>query len=232
VAVEANPLLVEKSRQRFAAEIKNKKLVILNVGIASKKSRSTFWVNEDNDEWSSFIKEVGCRSGTKCHRIEVRTIPFREIIKKYGKPYFIKIDIEGNDMFCLKDLTQDTAPRYISIEAHRLEYLAILYNLGYRKFKCVDQSNHNFSDKVNNESLSFPSYLKLQRWFRRKYSKPKSRFENWVFPPGSSGPFGEETPGEWEDLEPLAYNWLHYRFQKRTRGTLNMRGWYDFHAKK
>jgi hypothetical protein len=41
---------------------------------------------------------------------------------------------------CLKDLT--AAPQYVSVEAHRLEYLALLWTKGYRRFKIVNQNAH------------------------------------------------------------------------------------------
>lgn len=49
---------------------------------------------------------------------------------------------------------------------------------------------------------------------------------------GQSGPFGEETVGPWCAVEDVAADWLHFDRQERDRGTLNMRGWYDFHAKR
>jgi hypothetical protein len=49
---------------------------------------------------------------------------------------------------------------------------------------------------------------------------------------GLCGPFGEETPGEWQTLEDVAYNWIHLNKGYSKRGTLNRRSWHDFHAKR
>lgn len=53
----------------------------------------------------------------------------------------------------------------------------------------------------------------------------------WIFPTGSSGPFGEDTPGGWQSLDELLYNWLHRRFRRFDRGTLRAEPWYDIHAR-
>src|SRR5262249_46095831 len=58
----------------------------------------------------------------------------------FGTPFYLKIDIEGNDRFCLRDLP--ATPEYVSVEAHHLEYLAALYGKGYRQFKLVNQAGH------------------------------------------------------------------------------------------
>ncbi|NHC46815.1 hypothetical protein [Motilibacter aurantiacus] len=51
------------------------------------------------------------------------------------------------------------------------------------------------------------------------------------FPEGSSGPFGEETPGPWLGLEDAAYDRLHFRRGHADRGTLSPEGWFDVHAR-
>lgn len=54
---------------------------------------------------------------------------------------------------------------------------------------------------------------------------------NWAFPIGSSGPFGEKSFGEWQTLDQVAYEFLHYTNHRVHRGRLNHSGWFDFHAK-
>ena len=223
VAVEANPVLVELARTRFASQIAEGSVQLLNVGISDVATRTAFWVNEQNDEWSSFSREIGCRDGTPCRAIDVECMPIGPIIERFGVPHYMKIDIEGHDLHCLQGLTQSTAPRYLSVEAHRLEYLLRLYDLGYRSFKCIDQSDHNWPGR--------PTRIRVVDALRRRTSRRIRRV--WqsrpMFPHGSSGPFGEETRGPWEDLETVAYKWLR---RQRGKGPLNPHGWYDFHARK
>src|SRR6187401_2542767 len=44
VAVDANPLMVEKAKVRFAKEIAVKRLILLNVGISSEMGTETFCI--------------------------------------------------------------------------------------------------------------------------------------------------------------------------------------------
>ena len=102
VAVEANPQLARQSMDRLAAEVREGRLTILNVGISDAEGTATFWVNELNSEQSSFIQEVGCRDGSPCHSIEVPTTRLRPILTEFGVPFYMKIDIERHDYLCLE----------------------------------------------------------------------------------------------------------------------------------
>jgi FkbM family methyltransferase len=234
VAIEANPMLAELGAKRFGLELAAGRLEILNVGVGAGDGVADFWVNDQNDEYSSFVKEVGCRNGSPCHSVQVRCLPFERILEQHGVPYYLKVDIERGDVHCLRALERPDLPRYVSVEAHSLEYLCILSQLGYNRFKCIDQLSHNHpGDRPDNESLRgrlSSAWLHLWREFVRRGLGRKPMVNGHHFPMGSSGPFGEETAGKWQTLEEVAYSWLHYEMGQKKRGDLNMRGWFDFHA--
>jgi FkbM family methyltransferase len=234
IAIEANPVLVDRARARFSSAEKDGRLTILGVGIGAREGVFDFWVNEENDEYSSFVKDMGCRNGSPCHPVKVRCVPFKDVLAKCGVPYYLKIDIERGDIHCLRALKRDDLPRFVSVEAHTLEYLCILSELGYNGFKCIDQMSHNYYRfRPDNESLRgrlTSAWLHYWRELERRVLRRKPTVHEYHFPMGSSGPFGEETPGAWEPLEAVAYNWLHFKLGKKKRGTLNPRGWFDFHA--
>ncbi len=265
VAIEANPILVEQAQVRFASDIADGQLTLLGVGVGAEDGIVPFWINDERSEWSSFVKEFACQNGTSCHQIDVQCVRFRDVLEEHGVPYYLKVDVEGSDLYCLRDLSPNDLPQYISVEAHHLEYLCVLHELGYNAFKCLNQIAHNdqYHQRRENERV-LRNALTAIRWraadslaacldsmgfvksllrrtgilsLGRKLVVPRpvpveAEAEQWIFPPGSSGPFGEDTYGEWESLEEVAYNWLHYRTGHKTRGTLNMDGWYDFHAKR
>ena len=55
--------------------------------------------------------------GSEWTKITVPKIPFSWLIAQFGVPYFLKIDIEGADMLCLKALMRSQGrPNFISIE--------------------------------------------------------------------------------------------------------------------
>ena len=188
VAVEANPTLVAAGQERFADAIKSGRLTLLGVGISRQPGEQDFYVNDGNSEWSSFLPSFGQR-GSHFTTIRVPTMTFASLIAAHGVPFYAKIDVEGADWDCLNDLPAGP-PRYVSVEAHRLEYLAVLYAKGYRRFKIVNQTGH----------AGFPS--------------------------GSSGPISD-TIVDWENLETVAYDWLHMELKRPERSSL-ADGWYDF----
>jgi FkbM family methyltransferase len=177
VAVEANPYLANQLSQRFASD----PVVVVNAGIGSRGGTATFWVNEANDEHSSFDREVGCRDGTPCHPVEIECVTFRSLLESHGVPFYLKIDIEGADGLCLNSLSPDDLPAYVSIEAHTADYVDRLSDLGYRDFKLVDQTRH--SPRV------------LQRLGLAR------------FPVGTSGRFGESTRGRWQSADRVVQAW-------------------------
>jgi FkbM family methyltransferase len=201
LAIEASPILVAQAQRRFAQAIQSGQLTLLHVGIAERARVAPFWINTQFDEWSSFDRAVASRDNTSCDAVDVRCVPFDDVLREHGTPYYLKIDIERSDIWCLRGLQKGNLPQYISIEAHSLEYLSLLYELGYRSFKIVNQA-----------------YV----W---KMPTPTG----WRFHPGSSGPFGPDTPGEWAPLEVVAYDWLHGQLGYPQRSSLRD-GWYDFHA--
>lgn len=139
LAVEANPELVEAGRKRFADAIAAGKLRLLGVGIGAAAGSAEFYVNRTEDKWSSFVPELGQRGGS-FSTVAVPITTLSALFADYGTPFYVKIDVEGYEWICLKDLT--ARPQYVSVEAHHLEYLALLYTKGYRQFKVVNQNAH------------------------------------------------------------------------------------------
>lgn len=228
VAIEANPILVERGRARFQKEIAAGQILIECVGIVDQPGKIPFWINDERDVFSSFDRARAGRNGMKCHPIEIECVTFDKLLTKYGVPYYLKLDAEGAEPYCLKCLQPTSLPEYVSVEAEDFEYLVLLWHLGYRQFKIVDQMRHNsrFPDFGNDNMFSRAA--KRACWYADRF---KNRFSRVPFARGCSGPFGEETPGTWQTFEEVAYNWLALHFGHHKRGTLNHFSWYDFHGK-
>ena len=207
VAIDANPLLIKEAESRFSKEIESGQLTLLNIGISEKEEELEFWVNDSKSEWSSFDKRFGCRQNLPCHSVKVQSYPFKEILQKFGIPYYLKIDIEGSDHLCLRalqDFKNEDLPEYVSVEVCRLEWLYLIYGLGYKSFQLVNQSKNWKIDHI----------------------------PGWKFEKGCSGVFGEDILGSWErNIEKVAYQWLHHKMGFPERHSMGQ-GWFDFHAKK
>jgi FkbM family methyltransferase len=179
VAVEANPILCEQIRSRFAAEIGAGRLVVENcvvsAGIAS--DRVPFYVHRSNHVLSQFLQPDDAAEFDEIH---LRARPASEIVRTHGEPLYIKIDVEGYDQQILRDLFENCIrPPYISAESYDIEVFAQLVVAGYAAFKLTD----GFSVwKLYNDHpvRSLDGSL-------RKYS----------FPFQSAGPFGEDLKGQW-----------------------------------
>ena len=78
--------------------------------------------------------------------IEVPVVNFSSCLQKYGIPHYLKIDIEGMDIVCLRALKCfEQKPDYVSIESEKvlfdnlIEELNLLTELGYTRFKAIQQ---------------------------------------------------------------------------------------------
>jgi FkbM family methyltransferase len=239
VAVEAHPQFVVDNRMKFEQYIKNGLLEIVPVAIAEKDGVVPFYLFPQKGDWGTLDAGYAQRNiarGTAYEIVEVPSVTFDSILQRYGMPYYLKIDIEGSDILCVKSLHQfKERPRYVSFEAELVgfestfEGLAHLYVLGYRKFKIVNQI-------INYKQLC-PNPPR------------EGKYTGTVFTDMMSGPFGEEAPGEWETIEKTfekyrgilkaqrlfcpegRYPRLWSAFN-RISGILGREplGWYDIHA--
>ena len=196
IGVEANPVLVAELRRKFAKEIEDNQLVIVDKAISRVEGTALFAINKRSTEWGSLSDRFISRNtkiGADHEYVEVKTVAFSELIKAYGVPYYIKIDIEGSDMTCLEDLQNfEARPQYVSIEFaatsgvatfnEAFDELVQLWVLGYRSFKFVDQAALG---KLAGSILDGEG--------------PPLRY---IYRPSSSGPFGNDIPGDWEFIEP------------------------------
>lgn len=200
VAIEANPTLCQIARDRFAEQIKSGQLTILNMAIADEEGERDFYVNLHDDAYSSLDPEWGQREG-KFKTIKVHTGRFDKIIAAHGAPLYLKIDIEGADLTVLRQLANvQTRPRFISVEEHRLDYFPLLWGLGYRGFKVVNQGIV--------QDIDYPG---------------------WKFKGGTSGPFGDETAGQWLPFGDAIMGYM-LNFRDCRDRELFTESWFDIHA--
>lgn len=155
VAVEANPEIVARNTETFHEEIAEGRLHIVNAAIAEQRGTASFGISDDNTVWSSLAPEMISRNErlaqSSYRYITVDTIPFGDVLREFGMPYYLKVDIEGYDMLCVRGLREfQDRPAFVSIESRVsvneaaaravLDELAELWKLGYRAFRYVDQS--------------------------------------------------------------------------------------------
>jgi FkbM family methyltransferase len=210
VAIEANPALVRSARERFARHITAGWLTIVETAIGPTTGRVAFDVHTSNPHWSSIVPDRRERMIDAIQTIEVDCTTLDSVMREFGIPYYLKIDIEESDLDAIKSLKSISAlPPYLSAEAHSREIAQTLFELGYRRFQLVDQREKN--------------ELRLWPWTWREGRYVWARFND-----SHSGTFGREAPGRWLTIDEVLANF------DAMRGAVPLfRGdptWHDFHA--
>ncbi len=161
------------------------------LAIAEKDGVVPFYLFPEKGDWGTLDPGYAQRNiarGKEYKTVEVPSVTFQSILQRHGIPYYLKIDIEGSDILCIKALHHFAErPQFVSFEAELVgfestfEALSHLYVLGYRRFKIVNQA-------IN--------------WQRRCPDPPREgKYVDRQFTSTMSGPFGEEAPGDWEPIE-------------------------------
>ena len=205
IAIEANPELCTEIADRFQYEIECGRLIIRNGVIVTSEINSNqvpFYIHKFNHVLSQFPKPDDTLI-QNFNQYFLPTINIKELVKEYGIPFYVKIDIENYDHILLRDfLRNDIKPEFISAESHSIDTFAGLVSLGYNSFKLV------IGETVNAQ-------------YRNHNVITKSGFIKYSFPYHSAGPFGEDINGNWMSKTELLYFIV-------TEGL----GWYDIHARK
>ena len=185
VAVEALPSSCNQLRSRFASY--NGPLSIICKAITADGRPVKFFANPGVSIWGTSRPDFAARNaaqGQPSQEITVPGIRFHELLTAFGIPYYLKVDIEGDDLLCLRALKDFASrPQYVSIESDKLAWKNLLAefelfrNLGYRRFKIVDQRFHKLT--------------------RPPIPAREGRTIEYTFRGHVSGLFGEEIPGPW-----------------------------------
>jgi len=249
IGFEADPNLAAHCRTRFSKEISNGKLTIvegaileIQPGEAAEKTIK-FFKNKDNSVWGTVASDWAQRNenlGTSNEIIEVPVINFSDCLEQYGIPHYLKIDIEGMDVVCLKALLNfEQKPDYVSIESEKVSFdklideLNLFVQLGYSRFQAVQQ-----------EGIS-----------RQREPNPSQEYNciGYQFQEGSSGLFGADLPYKWKNYEQIVSRYKiifllyqlfgdngkanNYAIGRLIKSVLSKRfrmpvpGWYDTHAR-
>ena len=201
IAIEANPKLCNLISERFSKEINHGKLVVENCVVQNEESNEdvSFYIHKTNHVLSCFPKPKNLQD---FEEIKIQSKNIEQIIKKYGEPFYIKIDIEGSDYSILSAILNNKIfPPYISCESHTIDiFAALVASKKYKSFKLVDGAS--VIKKFYNLEIS-------TNLGKQKYS----------FPHHSAGPFGNDITGPWMTADNF--------FQ--LLGLVGL-GWKDIHA--
>lgn len=248
IGFEADPNNAAFCREKYVEEIKDGRLILVEGAISEtfslngKPATVKFYQNEDHPLWGSTSEDFARRNevmGTRNKLIEVEAIDFGKCLEKYGIPFYLKADIVGDEVVCLRALRNfQNKPQYISIRSEKVDFkklkkeFKLFAELGYDRFKAVQQD--------------------VTDW-HINYQSPTGEELDYIFQEGASGPFGEETEGDWKNRENVIneyrrifkFYWLFgdYSYLIQTQmgkefisqlerfARRPLPGWYDTHAK-
>lgn len=250
LAVEADPDLARAGEARFRQAVAEGRLTILNVGISETDGHADFWICDTNREWNSFDRASAARSGSRHHSVSIRTRRFSSILREYGVPHYLKIDIEGKDRQCLEELAAvvpTALPEFVSWEneAEGFEPLEIVHGLGYTRFKLIDQSTYEAVSK----RFSLTNFVDAVAWrIIRQFRLARSRhLYSWCsrfthrgrlearfgrrFPMGAAGVWGDDLPGRWMTISEARMTWTTANAAHAAKsGSAPNSFWCDWHA--
>ncbi len=248
LSIDASPDLIAKAKIRFNKEVASNDLELLNVGIADKIGKLNFYLNKKNAVWNSFNLDIATRANAEVETVEIPTSTIEQVIIEKGLPYYMKIDIEGNDILCLRSLQHaGLKPRYISAEVNDFSIIEILKEIGYKRFKLIDQfsllplelpSNKAYRNFTRYKSFSLsmnPLIRVIRKLFNKQVKnilyKGRSRLLEYDHPLGSSGTFGELLPGKWVTFDEVSHIYNTYlTMHQNSCKDVGYNFWVDIHA--
>ena len=162
-----------------------------------------FYIHKNADVLSQFPKP---KAELINHFIKTK-LPSKniiQIIKKYGNPYYIKIDVENYDYEILSEIFNNNIfPKYFSVECYNKKiYDEIINNKNYNSYKLVCGSD-------------------VDKKYYNKVLSSENEIIRHSFPAHSAGPFGNDIDGKW--LAKENFNILY---------SLRNTTWIDIHCSK
>jgi len=110
----------------LAYRLRRKPIVVVGKAVSDRNGHETFWVSEPgfemntlNAKWAETLEKDPARFGRTFEfreKRQVETITLEQLISTYGRPFYIKIDVEGYEPNVLKGL--QTAVPYVSFEVN------------------------------------------------------------------------------------------------------------------
>ena len=154
ITIEASPSTFYKLQSNCMKYIMRKKIIALNYAVCNNDGKDIKFYECDgcdllssmNKEW--FTSEDSRFYNYKYKEIVCKTISIDKLIKMYGVPELIKIDVEGGEYECIISLTQkvnmlcfEWAGEVNHITFKCLDYLL---QLGFTKFSIQISDNYTF----------------------------------------------------------------------------------------
>jgi len=256
VAVDADPRNIAWAKNEFSREVDSGQLRLEHAAVSDSEGTIDFHLSKTT-VWSSIKSGIADRRGRSDCNIQVPTRRLDRLFEQYGTPDYCKIDVEGYDAICAKTLLDyPHRPRFISVETEclaegekagpetYLETLFVLRDLGYNRFKLVDQTSLQVLDAeriYDDRPLSFTAAISkflnrggYDHLFRRVKRSSRTKLKErlgYEYPAGATGPFGDSLDGQWSTVdEAQSLIEFHRAAYFRMSTARDFGFWCDWHA--
>ena len=254
VAVDADPRLIDRARDVFADAVRRGQLTLVHCAVADATGEVDFHLSEKS-MWNSLNQSISTRENLSNSTVRVPARRLADIVLEHGVPVYCKIDVEGYDAVCLSTLIgAPEVPKFISAEtecigehehlteAQALETLTRLHELGYRRFKLVDQLSLAVLPPLGAVYRTPSLWERLKKRLRGQHAYNYGVFSEetrgglnrqhgYAFPSGASGPFGDDLAGAWIDFTTARETLLRHRREYYSMARAKSYGfWCDWHA--
>lgn len=205
VAVDADSDMCAHVSRRFSSAIEAGRLRVCNLGVSNAKRLDNFYANVADPAISTFHPEefdkTTWASKAWIEKV-IPVVPISYLVAIFGEPFFMKIDVEFEDVNVLYDLVKhNIRPNSISVEVQNIETFMALSKMGYRKYRIMQ------GDIID------------KKFHAVKICDMDGNYHNFSFTKHSSGPFGDDFHDKWLS-EREVYSYL----------VSNGCGWLDVHA--
>ena len=155
IAVEASPITFNK----LVDNCKDTDIILLNYAVCNNNGEYITFYHADCDVLSTLNKDWLTSESSRFNNqnyteITCKTITIDSLIKTYGLPELIKIDVEGGEYECITSLTQkvkmlcfEWASELNDVTFKCIDYL---YSLGFRKFYMQNGDDYRFMPSNSN----------------------------------------------------------------------------------
>ncbi len=119
--------------------LRKKPVMVVTKAVSDRNGIETMWVDKPgsakntlNSKWVETLQSDAARFGQTLefeNKVEVETVTLDELIRLYGQPFYIKIDVEGHEPGVLRGLS--TSVPFVSFEVNLPEFLP-------EALQCVD----------------------------------------------------------------------------------------------
>jgi FkbM family methyltransferase len=217
IAVEANPQLCELLKKLYHKDILDNKLVVDNSVVTHDQSTyKNFYVSKFGSYFSTCVPErkklyFRGREVTMLDYEEknIKSINILELFEKYGKPYYVKIDLEHYDDIILNEILNNykNKPQYLSSECQDIKVFNLMMN----------SEEYNLFKYIKGSSVS-------KKYNRTKIKDINDLEKEYSFAVHSAGPFGNDIEGPWFNKEEFIIFFSDLVAQKIAPG------WIDIHC--